>query len=115
MKPLQNPEKIPRAKSRKYRNPGDRDWDLKIPKNFPRKFRKKPEWKIPKIPKSPGFELNVVHYYFTNLIHKFEGHCFLTAGSSQAADRLSHNGAASSAAVSLEILSQLLHFLGHIN
>ena len=26
-----NPEKISSAKSRKTRNPGDRDWDLKIP------------------------------------------------------------------------------------
>ena len=42
LKPLKNPEKIPRAKSRKSRNPGDRDRDLKIPK----KSRENPE-KIP--------------------------------------------------------------------
>ena len=32
LKPLKNPEKIPRAKSQKSQNSGDRDRDLKIPK-----------------------------------------------------------------------------------
>ena len=44
------------------RNSGDRDRDLKIPK----KFQKYPEWKIPEIPKSPGYGifLRLEIFYF---------------------------------------------------
>ena len=47
---FENPEKIPKEKSRKSQNPGDRDRDFKTSK----KSRKNPESKIPKIPKSRG-------------------------------------------------------------
>ena len=46
-------QKTPRAKSRKSQNPGDRDLDLKTPKN-PKKIPKNLEQKIPKFPKSSG-------------------------------------------------------------
>ena len=58
---FENPEKIPSEKSRKSRNPGDRDRGFKIPRKsrenpekIPRKSRKNPEWEIPKIPKFRG-------------------------------------------------------------
>ena len=34
LKPRKNPEKIPSTKSRKSRNPGNRDLNLKIPKRW---------------------------------------------------------------------------------
>ena len=48
--PKENPEKIPKEKSRKSQNPGDRDRDFETSK----KSRKNPECEIPKIPKSRG-------------------------------------------------------------
>ena len=53
LKRLKNPEKIPSAKSRKFRNPGDRDWDLKIPI----KSRKNPKKSRVKNPENLGIRI----------------------------------------------------------
>ena len=55
---FENPEKIPKEKSRKSQNPGDRDRDFKTSK----KSRKIPKAKSPKIPKSLGSGLGFENF-----------------------------------------------------